>query len=91
MTVTVTPGGRQEMFCLPLDYLSGWLFGMNADRVNPEIRDRLIQYQRECYKVLAEAFSEGRLTADPSFDDLLTIDNSNGRFHPKIQDFLHAH
>ena len=54
--VTNTPGGRQEMSCLPLDYLNGWLFGINANRVNPDIRDRLIRYQEECYRVLAEAF-----------------------------------
>ena len=63
-----------EMLALPLDYISGFLFGINADRVKPDVRERLIQYQRECYKVLAEAFTAGRLTADPSFDDLLQAD-----------------
>ena len=62
------------MLCLPLDYISGFLFGINADRVKPEVRDRLIQYQRECYRVLAEAFTEGRLTADPTFDELQHAD-----------------
>lgn len=61
----------QEMICLPLDYLSGWLFGINANRVKAEIRERLLRYQRECYKVLAEAFQDGRLTTDTSFDELL--------------------
>ena len=72
--VTSTPGGRQSMVCLPLDYISGFLFGINAERVKPEVRERLVQYQRECYRVLAEAFTEGRLTSDPSFDDLLRAD-----------------
>lgn len=79
VTVTVTPESgspqKQEMLCLPLDYLNGWLFGINATRVKDEIRDRLIQYQRECYKVLAEAFREGRLTAEPAFDELLASDS----------------
>ena len=61
----------REMQCLPLDYVSGFLFGINADRVKPELKERVVRYQRECYKVLAEAFQEGRLTADPTFDDLL--------------------
>lgn len=74
VTVTVTPGGRQEMICLPLDYISGFLFGISASRVKEEARDRLVRYQRECYKVLAEAFQEGRLTADPVLDDLLQSD-----------------
>jgi len=62
---------RREMTCLPLDYVGGFLFGINADRVKPELRERVIRYQRECYRVLAEAFQEGRLTTDASFDDLL--------------------
>jgi hypothetical protein len=62
------------MLCLPLDFISGFLFGISAQRVKPEIKDRLIRYQKECYKVLAEAFQEGRLTSEPSFDDLLAND-----------------
>lgn len=72
--VTSTRRGTQPMVCLPLDYISGFLFGLNADRVKPELRERVLRYQRECYKVLAEAFQEGRLTADVSFDDLLAND-----------------
>ncbi len=75
VAVMATPGGKQEMLCLPLDYLNGWLFGINADRVKPELRDRVIRYQRECYRVLSEAFQDGRLTADTSFDELLQTDS----------------
>ena len=31
----------------------------------------LVRYQRECYKVLNEAFQEGRLTADRTFSELI--------------------
>ncbi len=73
--VTITGTGQQvESLCLPLDYLGGFLFGINASRVKPEIKERLIRYQRECFKVLAEAFQEGRLTADPDFASLLERD-----------------
>lgn len=76
VNVTFTPsggrgGGSQTTNCLPIDYLNGWLFGINAKRVKEEVRERLILYQENCYKVLAEAFREGQLTADVSFDDLL--------------------
>lgn len=58
VTVTVTEAGqRGQMLCLPLDYLNGWLFGINANRVKEGIRDRLLRYQRECYQVLAQAFT----------------------------------
>ncbi len=76
VNITFTPsggrgGGPQKTNCLPLDYLNGWLFGINANRVKDDVRSRLILYQEKSYKVLAEAFREGRLTADASFDDLL--------------------
>lgn len=60
MATDIDPDSRRPhtstMLCLPLDYLNGWLFGVNADRVKPEIRERVIRYQRECYRVLAQAF-----------------------------------
>jgi hypothetical protein len=78
VVVTTTqslPDQRRDMLCLPLKFISGFLFGVNANRVKSEIRERLIRYQRECYDVLAGAFTDGRLTADPSFDDLLASDS----------------
>lgn len=43
--VTRTPGtggGTQEMLCLPLDLLPGWLFGVSVNRVKkPEFREKL--------------------------------------------------
>lgn len=53
------PGDDQvrEVTFLDLDYLNGWLFGISANAVKPELRDRVIEYQRECYKVLSGHFS----------------------------------
>lgn len=72
VVVTTTKSGRgnPNMAALRLDYLNGWLFGINASRVNPDIRDRLIRYQEECYRVLAEAFQQQRVTAAPSVQDI---------------------
>jgi hypothetical protein len=70
VVVTTTPspdgrgGGSQEMACLPLDFINGWLFGINAKRVKAEVRERLIRYQRECYRVLAEAFQGTAVVAN---------------------------
>lgn len=58
-------GQRRTMLCLPLDYLNGWLFGINASRVNPEVKDNLLRYQRECYRVLADAFLPPDLNVRP--------------------------
>lgn len=64
MVVMETTGGPQEMMCLPLDMLNGWLFGIQASRVKEELQEKLIRYQRECYRVLANAFQEP-VTTDP--------------------------
>ena len=49
-----------SMLCLPLDFLNGWLFGVSAQRVKSEFRERVITYQRECYKILSDAFQQRR-------------------------------
>ncbi len=53
MEATATDGKVYEYTCLPLNMLNGWLFGVDASRVKPEIKERLIQYQRECFIVLS--------------------------------------
>ncbi len=77
----IDPNSRQphtsEMTCLPLEYLNGWLFGINVNRVKEAIRPKLLQYQRDCYRVLFEAFGRNEVTAapDPLIDELLASDN----------------
>lgn len=88
VAVTATEGERQvtrKMACLPLDYLSGFLFGISANRVNPEHRDRIVRYQRECYKVLAEAFTAGRLTSDTTFEALLAQNSEAVQAYKMLQ------
>ena len=75
IVVTTMDGRQRPAVCLPLDFVSGFLFTVSAQRVKPELKDRLVRYQRECYKVLSQAFAEGQLTASSSFDELLNIDS----------------
>lgn len=49
-------GGRLEKQVRLLAGRLPDLFGVNADRVNPDVREHLLRYQRECYHVLARAF-----------------------------------
>lgn len=74
MLTDIEPGNRvpknSQMLCLPLEYINGFLFGINPKRVKPEIAQKLISYQRECYHILANAFletsqSEGLSTSSP--------------------------
>lgn len=49
-------GGMQETFCLRLDLVNGWLFTIDVNRVKPELRERVLVYKRECFRVLFEHF-----------------------------------
>jgi hypothetical protein len=64
VVVTTTKRGNPNVLALPLDMIHGWLFGINANRVKPEIRDLLLRYQRECYRVLANHFRQGPLVTN---------------------------
>lgn len=55
MTTMVAADGKpREVITLPLDMLNGWLFGIDASRVKPELKEMVLRYQRECYRVLAD-------------------------------------
>lgn len=77
LTLQTSPGSRRpktsRMLCLPLDYVNGWIFGINVNRVKEEIRAKLMQYQRDVYRVLFEAFGRNEVTAasDPRIEALL--------------------
>ena len=53
-----TKGGGQEVFCIPLDKLNGWLFSINPNKTKPEVREKLIVYKKECFRVLYEHFNK---------------------------------
>lgn len=52
-------GGPQETLCLPQWRLFGWLRTFQPSRVKPELREKLIAYQRHCDEVLAAHFLKG--------------------------------
>lgn len=54
-----TPGGIQEMVCIPITKLNGWLFSINPEKVKSEIREKVIQYQEECFVVLHDYWQKG--------------------------------
>lgn len=55
--LTGADGKEYEMFCLPMKYIFGWLFTINPINVNDEAKNRLIQYQAECYDALYNYFT----------------------------------
>ncbi|MCX5819744.1 MAG: phage antirepressor N-terminal domain-containing protein [Deltaproteobacteria bacterium] len=59
-----TTGGIQEMVCMPITKLNGWLFSVNSDKVKPEIREKIHQYQEECFVVLHDYWHKGAAVND---------------------------
>ena len=64
VTRTNTGGGNPNMLAIPLEFMPGWLFGISASRVKENLRPKIIRYQRECFRVLWEAFQTRRLTSE---------------------------
>lgn len=57
MHTTGRDSKEYKMLMLPIRFINGWLFGIDANRVKPEIKDRLVDYQKECFDVLFKHFS----------------------------------
>jgi len=58
-------GGLQQMLCLPLKKLNGWLFSINPAKVCEDIRDRLVRYQEECFTALHDYWAKGAAVRKP--------------------------
>lgn len=56
MDIVAEDDKLREMVCLPLDVLNGWLFGVDVNRVKPELKEKLVRYQKECYGALFKHF-----------------------------------
>lgn len=61
MTTVAQDGKSREITCLPLSMLNGWLLGIDTNRVKPELREKLEQYQLECFDVLFEYWTTGEV------------------------------
>jgi len=77
--------GLRNANVLRADLITLWLTGVNTSSVKEEIRPKIETFQLEAAKVLWEAFQEGRLTADPTFDDLLQIDSPAVQAYKTLQ------
>lgn len=48
----------QEMLCIPLRKLFGWLCTISPNKVKPELKGKIIQYQNECDEVLYQHWTQ---------------------------------
>jgi len=61
-----TTGGNQEVLCIELNFLPLWLAKINANIIdNPEVQERLVDYQLNAKDVLAESFLAKDLRPQP--------------------------
>ncbi|MGX2968704.1 phage antirepressor N-terminal domain-containing protein [Ursidibacter sp. B-7004-1] len=64
-----TNGGLQKMICMPLKKLNGWLFSINPEKVRADLKDRVIQYQEECFEALYNYWHFGKAERKTTVDE----------------------
>jgi hypothetical protein len=92
------PSGRGEQETVVIDFkmLPGFLVTIAADRiVNPEVRDRVILYQREAFKVLFDYFFGGKGAAAKQVvatasEAIKLLDAIKRATLPAEREYLHA-
>ncbi|WP_447867228.1 phage antirepressor N-terminal domain-containing protein [Rahnella bonaserana] len=100
MTMVAADKKLREVLCIPLRKLNGWLFSINPERVRADIKDKLIQYQEECFSVLHEYWTKGEVKkkSRQSTATQLTplrqaaerlITTGLGKIYPDIWKFVH--
>ena len=76
MIMVAEDGKNREMICLPIEYINGWLFGIDINRCKPEIRDTLIKYKKECYQALHDYWFNGKAERKTTVDDRTGLRNA---------------
>ena len=59
ITTTGKDGKKYEMLCMPIKKLNGWLFSINPNKVRADLKERLENYQEECFLALCDYWTEG--------------------------------
>ena len=59
MIIVAKDGKNREMLCIPIKKLNGWLFGLNPNKVRADLKERLENYQEECFLALWDYWTEG--------------------------------
>ena len=85
MTSVAGDGKDREMFCLPIEFISGWIFSIDSSRVSEEARPTVLKYKMECHKVLYQHFVESeqflREKEIANADALQVFANAKRDFH----------
>lgn len=72
ITMTGADGKQYKMYCLPIELMHGWLFGITTSKVNPEYVEKLNRYRRECFRILWQAFQSRALAPETIIPQLVS-------------------
>lgn len=65
IVIVAADGKERSMVCLAFRKFAAWLNSIMPNKVKPEIRDKVLQYQEECDDVLYEYWTTGEVKAKP--------------------------
>lgn len=49
----------QNVLCIPVEKLNGWLFSINSSKVKDTVKEDLIAYKNDCFNALNDYFNKG--------------------------------
>lgn len=61
IVMVASDGKSRQMTCLAFRKFAAWLSSLTPNKVKPDIRDKVIQYQEECDDVLYEYWTKGEV------------------------------
>ena len=67
---------NRQMLCMPLKKLNGWLFSINPEKVRADLREKVIQYQEECFEALYNYWYFGKAERKTTVDDRTGLRNA---------------
>ncbi|MGI2316354.1 phage antirepressor N-terminal domain-containing protein [Pasteurella multocida] len=69
MSIVAEDGKLREMLCMPLKKLNGWLFSINPEKVRSDLKEKVIQYQEECFEALYNYWYHGKAERKTTTDE----------------------
>lgn len=60
ISMVAKDGKIREMLCMPIKKLNGWLFSINPEKVRPDLKEKVICYQEECFEALYNYWHFGK-------------------------------
>lgn len=74
ISIVGADGKNRQMGCIPITKLNGWLFSINPFKIpDPEIRNKVILYQEECFIVLHNYWQKGAAINSRVFDENIKV------------------